>query len=144
MSCYKRPKVFGEKCLGHGISPSGNTAAILAAEALPCTSAIDPRADVDQLLTANPHRLTLACVSHGGGMADREREERDLAEANQHITNAAGLIHFVQECLERLRMNGAPTKDTEDLLNTLLESFALMKLHRDFIVRTLADLKDSR
>ena len=28
MSCYKRPKVFGEKCLGHGISPSWNMAAI--------------------------------------------------------------------------------------------------------------------
>jgi hypothetical protein len=37
---YKRPKVFGEKCLGHGISP-WNTAAILASKLMPSTSAID-------------------------------------------------------------------------------------------------------
>jgi hypothetical protein len=42
MSCYKRPKVFGEKCLGYGISPYGNTDAILAAELRPFTFAIDP------------------------------------------------------------------------------------------------------
>jgi hypothetical protein len=29
MICNKRPEVFGKKCLGHGISPSGNTVAIL-------------------------------------------------------------------------------------------------------------------
>ena len=29
MNDYKRPKVFREKCLGHGISPAANTAAIL-------------------------------------------------------------------------------------------------------------------
>jgi len=29
MSGYKRPKVFGEKCLGHDISPAVNRAAIL-------------------------------------------------------------------------------------------------------------------
>jgi len=32
MSYYKRPKVFGEKCLGHGIIPSWNMDAILAAK----------------------------------------------------------------------------------------------------------------
>ena len=29
MSCNERPKVLGQKCLGHGISPTANTAAIL-------------------------------------------------------------------------------------------------------------------
>lgn len=29
MSCCKRPEVFREKCLGHGISPAANRAAIL-------------------------------------------------------------------------------------------------------------------
>ena len=42
MTCCVRPKVFGEKCLGHGISPSGNTAAILATELRPCKSDIEP------------------------------------------------------------------------------------------------------
>ena len=41
MCCYERPKVFGEKWLGHGISPSRNTVAILAADVRPCTSAIE-------------------------------------------------------------------------------------------------------
>jgi hypothetical protein len=41
--CYKSPKVFGKKCLGHGISRSVNTAVILAVDLPPCTSAIDPK-----------------------------------------------------------------------------------------------------
>lgn len=41
MSFYKRPKVFGEKCLSHGIGPSGNTAVNLADALKPRTSAID-------------------------------------------------------------------------------------------------------
>ena len=38
---YKRPKAFGNECLGHDISLSGNTAGILNSELRPCTSAID-------------------------------------------------------------------------------------------------------
>jgi hypothetical protein len=49
MSCYKRPKVFGKKCSGHGISPSGNTAATLAAGLRPCTSTIDPLLPVGRI-----------------------------------------------------------------------------------------------
>lgn len=77
-------------------------------------------------------------------MPDREQEERGLVDANRHIANAEDLIQFMQERLERLRMDGAPTKDTESLLSIMLESFSLMKLHRDFIVSRLADLKDVR
>jgi hypothetical protein len=43
MSCYKRQKVFRKEGLGHRIGPSEHTAAILAAERRPCTSAIDPK-----------------------------------------------------------------------------------------------------
>jgi len=42
MSCYKRPKLISEKCLGHGISPAANTAAILMPALSPRTSATDP------------------------------------------------------------------------------------------------------
>lgn len=31
ISCYKRPKVIGDRCLDHGISPFGNTEVKLAA-----------------------------------------------------------------------------------------------------------------
>jgi hypothetical protein len=43
MSFYKRPKVFGEKCLGHGIGSFANKAAMIMPELWPCTSAIDPK-----------------------------------------------------------------------------------------------------
>ena len=42
MGCNERPKVFGKKCLVHGITPSANTAAILLLGLSPCTSAIAP------------------------------------------------------------------------------------------------------
>ena len=31
MSCYKRPKVFRQKCVGHGISPYAKAVSILVA-----------------------------------------------------------------------------------------------------------------
>ncbi|MDQ1811734.1 hypothetical protein RBA41_00280 [Massilia sp. CCM 9210] len=42
MSFYKRPKVFGKKCSGHGISPAANTAVILMPGLRPRTSASAP------------------------------------------------------------------------------------------------------
>lgn len=43
MSFYRRTKVFGEKCLGYGISPAANTAAIFALALRPCTSVSAPK-----------------------------------------------------------------------------------------------------
>lgn len=45
MSCYERPKVFGKKCSGHGISPSINMDVMLVPGLRLHTSASDPIAD---------------------------------------------------------------------------------------------------
>jgi hypothetical protein len=49
MSCYERPKVFGEKCLGHGISPYRNTDVILAAKTTAVYFRYRPEAAVQRL-----------------------------------------------------------------------------------------------
>lgn len=41
MSCYRRPKVFRKKCLGHDITPSANTAAFFMPGLSLCRSAND-------------------------------------------------------------------------------------------------------
>ena len=76
-------------------------------------------------------------------MTDEEQEELHLAEAERHIARGEELIQFMRHRIERLQAAGAPTEAQEGLLSTMLESLALMKLHREFIVDRLASLRNS-
>jgi hypothetical protein len=76
------------------------------------------------------------CLKAGG-------EERHLAEADRHIARAQELIRLQQQRIEQMQAQGMPTDEREELLSTMLESFALMKRHRDLIWDRLTHLNQS-
>jgi hypothetical protein len=76
-------------------------------------------------------------------MSDKKQEEQDLVEANQLVAKAEELIYVIQRRLERLQTEGAPTKEAESILATMVESLAGLKFHRDVMADRLAKFKRS-
>lgn len=72
---------------------------------------------------------------------NNEQEERHLAEAERDIANAREMIRFQQIRIERMRAQGTPTQESEEMLTTMLVSLALMQQHRDLILAKLGDLE---
>ena len=80
---------------------------------------------------------------NGGYLPNREQEEQHLAEAERHIAEAGERIHRQQQRIGQSENGKAQEKEGEELLATMLESFSLMKHHRDLILDALAGLNRS-
>lgn len=70
-------------------------------------------------------------------MPNREQEERHLVEADRHIAEAEERIQHQRQRVEKLKKQGVSTKKEEKLLATMMDSFSLMKHHRDLILDAL-------
>ncbi len=72
-------------------------------------------------------------------MSDRAQAERHLVEADRHIAEAEERIQHQRQRVQKLVQQRMPTKGQEKLLATMMDSFSLMKHHRDLILDAIRD-----
>jgi len=71
-------------------------------------------------------------------------ERAQLAAANRHIAMAERRIAEQRDRIEELRKAGHACRSSEDLLALLLDGLSAMHLHREQILRALADIRRDR